>query len=95
MSRPNPIDLDTPLRRLIQDRGVITHFQPIFSARQKAVIGVEALARGLRSDGSLVPPYHLFKMAAEEGLSVVVEGLCRELLSNPVIEDFRYEIRGT
>ena len=77
-SRPNPIDLDTPLRRLIQERGVTTHFQPIFSARQKAVVGVEALARGLRADGSLVPPIHLFKMAAEEGLSTVVEGLCRE-----------------
>ena len=55
-----------------------THFQPIFSARQKAVIGVEALARGVRADGSLVAPHHLFKMAAEEGLSTVVEGLCRE-----------------
>jgi EAL domain-containing protein (putative c-di-GMP-specific phosphodiesterase class I) len=79
MSRPNPIDLDTPLRRLIHDRGVTTHFQPIFSARQKAVIGVEALARGARADGSLVPPQHLFRMAAEEGLSPVVEGLCREV----------------
>jgi EAL domain-containing protein (putative c-di-GMP-specific phosphodiesterase class I) len=76
--RPNTLDLDTPLRRLIQDRGVAAHFQPIFSARQKAVVGVEALARGLRPDGSLVPPNHLFKMAAEEGLSAVVEGLCRE-----------------
>jgi EAL domain-containing protein (putative c-di-GMP-specific phosphodiesterase class I) len=72
------VDLDTPLRRLIQDRGVTTHFQPIFSARQKAVVGVEALARGVRADGSLVPPTRLFKMAAEESLSVVVEGLCRE-----------------
>jgi EAL domain-containing protein (putative c-di-GMP-specific phosphodiesterase class I) len=77
MSRPNPVDLDTPLRRLIQQRGVTTHFQPIFSARQKAVVGVEALARGVRADGALVPPQHLFKMAADEGLSVVVEGLCR------------------
>jgi EAL domain-containing protein (putative c-di-GMP-specific phosphodiesterase class I) len=77
-SRANAIDLDTPLRRLIQERGVTTHFQPIFSARQKAVVGVEALARGLRADGHLVPPNHLFKLAAEEGLSTVVEGLCRE-----------------
>jgi EAL domain-containing protein (putative c-di-GMP-specific phosphodiesterase class I) len=78
MSRPSTIDLDTPLRRLIQERGVTTHFQPIFSARQKAVVGVEALARGLRVDGTLMPPVHLFKMAAAEGLSTVVETLCRE-----------------
>jgi EAL domain-containing protein (putative c-di-GMP-specific phosphodiesterase class I) len=76
--RPSSIDLDTPLRRLIQERGIATHFQPIFSARQKAVVGVEALARGVRHDGSLIPPQHLFRMAAEEGLSAVVEDLCRE-----------------
>jgi EAL domain-containing protein (putative c-di-GMP-specific phosphodiesterase class I) len=78
MPRLNLIDLDTPLRRIIHERGITSHFQPIFSARQKAVVGVEALARGARADGSLVPPQHLFKMAAEEGLSVIVEGLCRE-----------------
>jgi EAL domain-containing protein (putative c-di-GMP-specific phosphodiesterase class I) len=78
MPRPNLIDLDTPLRRIIADRGIASYFQPIFSARQKAVVGVEALARGVRADGSIVPPHHLFKMAAEEDLSVVVEGLCRE-----------------
>jgi EAL domain-containing protein (putative c-di-GMP-specific phosphodiesterase class I) len=72
------IELDTPLRRLIHDRGVAAHFQPIFSARQKAVVGVEALARGVGADGSLIAPHHLFRMAAEEGLSTVVEGLCRE-----------------
>lgn len=69
--------LDTPVRRLIQARGITTHFQPIFSTRQKAIVGVEALARGLGADGALVPPYRLFKMAAEEGLSGPVELLCR------------------
>lgn len=70
--------LDTPLRRIIQERGVTTHFQPIFSARQKTVVGMEALARGMKADGNLVSPYDLFKMAANEGLSLVVEELCRE-----------------
>jgi EAL domain-containing protein (putative c-di-GMP-specific phosphodiesterase class I) len=78
MLRPNIITLDTPLRRLIQDRGVTTHFQPIFSARQKAVVGVEALARGVTPEGKLIAPLELFRMAAAERLAVAVETLCRE-----------------
>jgi EAL domain-containing protein (putative c-di-GMP-specific phosphodiesterase class I) len=69
---------DTPVRRLLRGRALTTHFQPIFSARQKAVVGMEALARGVNEDGSLLAPYHLFKMAADEGLSTAVEELCRE-----------------
>jgi len=38
---------------------------------------MEALARGVRPDGALVPPVHLFKLAAAEGLSRPVEDLCR------------------
>jgi EAL domain-containing protein (putative c-di-GMP-specific phosphodiesterase class I) len=78
MQRSNAIGLDTPLRRLIQERGVTTHFQPIFSARQKAVVGVEALARGVTAGGDLIAPYDLFRMAAEERLGMAVENLCRE-----------------
>jgi EAL domain-containing protein (putative c-di-GMP-specific phosphodiesterase class I) len=77
-ARLNETILNSPIRRLIHDRGVTSHFQPIFSARQKAVVGMEALARGVNEDGSLLAPFHLFKMAAEEGLSFVVEQLCRE-----------------
>jgi phosphoribosylformylglycinamidine synthase len=33
--------------------------------------------------------------ADSAGLRLQVDKLCAELLSNPVIEDFRYEITGT
>jgi EAL domain-containing protein (putative c-di-GMP-specific phosphodiesterase class I) len=78
MIRRHEIALETPLRRLIHDRGIATYFQPIFSARQKAVVGMEALARGVKADGNIVAPCDLFRMAAQEGLSVTVEELCRE-----------------
>jgi EAL domain-containing protein (putative c-di-GMP-specific phosphodiesterase class I) len=77
MTTPDDVDLESPLRRMLATRSITTHFQPIFSARQKAVVGMEALSRGVRPDGALVPPVHLFKLAIEEGLSRPVEDLCR------------------
>jgi EAL domain-containing protein (putative c-di-GMP-specific phosphodiesterase class I) len=78
LQKREDISLPAPLRRIVSGRGLTTHFQPIFSARQRSVVGMEALSRGVNEDGSLLAPYHLFKMAAAEGLSVAVENLCRE-----------------
>jgi EAL domain-containing protein (putative c-di-GMP-specific phosphodiesterase class I) len=66
------------LRRLLDTDAITTHFQPIFSVRQKAVVGMEALSRGLMSDGRLISPYELFKMAAAERLGAELEGTCRK-----------------
>ena len=66
------------LRRLLASEAISTHFQPIFSVRQKAVIGMEALSRGLMSDGRLISPYELFKMAAAERLAAELEGTYRK-----------------
>ncbi|MDB5322155.1 MAG: putative signaling protein [Phycisphaerales bacterium] len=76
-------------REIIARRGVVTYFQPILSARQKAVTGLEALSRGIigvealsrgaipQSD-QLIPPDQLFGMANEEGIGDELERLCRE-----------------
>jgi EAL domain-containing protein (putative c-di-GMP-specific phosphodiesterase class I) len=72
------IELDTPIRRMLRTKSITTHFQPIFSARQKTVVGMEALSRGVQPDAQLMPPYSLFKMANAEGLSAAIENLCRE-----------------
>lgn len=66
------------LRPLVDTQAITTHFQPIFSVRQKCVVGMEALSRGVAVGGGLIPPSALFKMAASQGLSGVVEDLCRK-----------------
>jgi EAL domain-containing protein (putative c-di-GMP-specific phosphodiesterase class I) len=71
-------DLRAPLHQLVEARRITTHFQPIFSVRQKSVVGMEALSRGLGPGGDLIAPYALFKMAAAEGIAGAVEDLCRE-----------------
>jgi EAL domain-containing protein (putative c-di-GMP-specific phosphodiesterase class I) len=66
-----------PIRWLVEAKAITTHFQPIFSVRQRSVVGMEALARGVASDGALIPPGTLFRMAEAERLGGEVEDLCR------------------
>jgi EAL domain-containing protein (putative c-di-GMP-specific phosphodiesterase class I) len=74
---PDP-EAPPSLRRLLDTDAITTHFQPIFSVRQKSVIGMEALARATMSDGRLISPYELFRMAAAERLGAELEGTCRK-----------------
>jgi EAL domain-containing protein (putative c-di-GMP-specific phosphodiesterase class I) len=77
--KPEQLDLEiTPFNRLFEAEAVTTHFQPIFSVRQKSIVGMEALSRGKASNGRLIAPYDLFKMAAEADLTAELERLCRK-----------------
>jgi EAL domain-containing protein (putative c-di-GMP-specific phosphodiesterase class I) len=64
---------------LIESQGVTAHFQPIVSARQRSVMGFEALARGLNGHASPLTAATLFKMAAEASLTSTLERLCCEV----------------
>jgi EAL domain-containing protein (putative c-di-GMP-specific phosphodiesterase class I) len=72
----NPVAPDS-VRRMLDTQSITTDFQPIFSVRQKCVIGMEALARGISTDGRVVAPEALFKMASAEGLRDQLEEVCR------------------
>jgi len=92
----NALGNQTSAREIIETSGIVTYFQPILSARQRSVVGAEALSRGvigvealtrgtsgvnfaaLTEGGQLIPPATLFRMAAEEGLTLPLERLCRE-----------------
>jgi EAL domain-containing protein (putative c-di-GMP-specific phosphodiesterase class I) len=72
---------------ILEHRGVCAHFQPILSARQKSVVGFEALARGIAGSdrpsinvpsGQWIQPDKLFGMARREGVSAQLEQLCRQ-----------------
>jgi EAL domain-containing protein (putative c-di-GMP-specific phosphodiesterase class I) len=66
-------------REIVDEASVVTHFQPIFSVKQKAVIGVEALSRGVNPEThEIIPPLALFRMAEAENLSGELERLCRQ-----------------
>lgn len=65
------------VRQLLDAQAITTHFQPIVSIRQKSVVGMEALSRGLGPDGKIIPPSTLFAAAVVEHLSAELEDRCR------------------
>jgi EAL domain-containing protein (putative c-di-GMP-specific phosphodiesterase class I) len=77
--------LQIDIAEIIEQGAIETHFQPITSIRKNAVIGVEALSRGIAPDGSLIPPAALFEMAAQAGLTLELDRLCRD----KAVETFR------
>jgi EAL domain-containing protein (putative c-di-GMP-specific phosphodiesterase class I) len=76
--RPTEAAEDLDLEQLIAAQGVVTHFQPLLSMRSQALLGVEALARGVHPrTGQLVPPQRLFGLAGSGRLLIELDRLCR------------------
>ena len=85
----NPSVALPSIHEILASSRVCTHFQPIISARQKSIVGLEALSRGIAGiealslggvleNGGFIPPDILFKMARQEGLENKLKQLCQE-----------------
>jgi EAL domain-containing protein (putative c-di-GMP-specific phosphodiesterase class I) len=67
------------VRDLIDERMLVTMFQPVLSIRNRRIVGYEALSRGRRLDGGpLMDPSMMFEKAAREECVVELDRLCRE-----------------
>lgn len=66
------------LEWLLRHKSVQTYFQPIVSARKHAVIGLEALSRGVSMNGGIIMPQAMFSTAALHDKSVELDRLCRK-----------------
>lgn len=73
VSASAPLDVNDVLVR----NALRIHFQPIVSVRQRKIMGVEALCRGQRVCGEIVPPVELFRCAAEQGVTLELDRACR------------------
>ncbi len=63
---------------IIAAESVESWFQPIYSIKERKVIGFEALARAVNpSDGAIVEPIPLFYSASRKGLNLSLDRLCR------------------
>jgi diguanylate cyclase (GGDEF)-like protein/PAS domain S-box-containing protein len=60
--------IETDLRRAIDNDQLVLHYQPIMWLDGNQIVGVEALVRWRRSDGTLVPPGEFIPVAEETGL---------------------------
>lgn len=67
------------IRDIIESRQITAHFQPIVSARQRTIMGLEALARSPHDEDTA---HWLFQRAATESLTAELEELCCEAAVN-------------
>ena len=71
-------DLEAELRGAIEAGQIIAHYQPQQCTSTGDLAGVEALARWIRPDGSVVPPSDFVPLSEEMGISdVLFESIMR------------------
>ncbi len=76
-------DLEAELRGAIDTGQIKVHYQPQESTRTGELAGIEALARWIRPDGSIVPPADFIPLSEEMGVS----DLLFESIMRTVCED--------
>jgi len=66
------------LQEILDKESILIHFQPQVSLKRKAVIGLEALSRGLDPHtGKLIPPTLLFGQARDGASRLALDRVCR------------------
>jgi len=63
---------------IFENNSLTTYFQPIVALPTLEIVAYECLSRGVKADGSLMPPDLLFKLAVENDLLFFLDRLCRE-----------------
>lgn len=66
------------IERIIEERLIDIHFQPILAPRRQTVVGVEALLRCYCGEDGYVPPNLMFAWAEQKGMVLQLDRLCRE-----------------
>ncbi|RLA32235.1 MAG: hypothetical protein DRR15_12030, partial [Gammaproteobacteria bacterium] len=73
-------DMEAELRQAIENGEIVTWFQPQLSLNSGKIAGVEALARWLRPDGTIVAPSDFVPLSEEMGISdVFFESIMRHV----------------
>lgn len=63
---------------ILENKTLITHFQPIVDIKNRSIYGYELLSRGVKSDGSIMSPFEMFKLAKESDLTFTLDRQARE-----------------
>ena len=63
---------------ILNHKRLVTYFQPIIDVTDNSIYGYELLSRGLKEDNSIMPPFEMFKLAAESDLTFNLDRQARE-----------------
>ncbi|HWM28495.1 MAG TPA: EAL domain-containing protein [Woeseiaceae bacterium] len=81
-SARHQFDMEAELRRAIENGEITTFFQPQIELKSGRVAGVEALARWIRPNGTIVNPADFIPLSEEMGISdVLFECILRKVCS--------------
>ncbi len=76
----------TRLRKAVENRKWVLHYQPVIELATGAMTGVEALIRWIEPDGSMIPPGDFIPLAEELGLI--------ETIGDWVVNEIVYQARA-
>jgi diguanylate cyclase (GGDEF)-like protein/PAS domain S-box-containing protein len=85
------LSLATRLRRAVEERHWILHYQPVLDLGDGRVVGVEALIRWQDPTGGIVPPGEFIPLAEEMGL---IEAIGDWVIEELVSQDLEWRARG-
>ncbi len=78
------LSLDTEMRRALERREFLIHYQPIITLENDSLVGFEALVRWRHPERGMIPPFEFIPAAEENGLILplgnwILRESCRQL----------------
>ncbi len=78
------LQLETEMRRALENRDFQIHYQPIMNLKNETLMGFEALVRWKHAERGMIPPFEFIPTAEESGLILplgkwILEESCRQL----------------